>query len=183
MPSPTITAQSAPGGGGYTVADPRVHAKSNRTDYQTAGHYGVLRWEAPSGAVTSSGQHDNGAFSVADPRPIPAPEDRPDPIPCILSLDGTWHRPMTTLDLAALQFGVDVAQSLMEQPLSGSSHTAWREHIGNAVPIEAAAAIFSVMGETLLRARIGQSFRLSSSPIWVHPLAIAVSVDVPANLG
>lgn len=178
-PAPAVTSQSAPGGGGYTVADPRVASKSGRDDFQTAGHYGVLRWDGPAGAVTASGQHDNGAFSVADPRPLPAMKDRPDPVPRIVAIDGSWHRPMTTLDLAALQFGADVAQELMGQPMAGVSHTSWREHIGNAVPIQAAEAIAGVMAETLLRAWTGQRFALSGSPIWVRPLAVALSVESP----
>lgn len=179
-PAPAVTSQSAPGGGGYTVADPRVLSKNARDDFQTAGHYGVLRWDGPAGAVTASGQHDNGAFSVADPRPLPAMKDRPDPVPRIIAMDGSWHRPMTTLDLAALQFGADVASELMGEPMAGASHTSWREHIGNAVPIQAAEAIAGVMAQTLLRAWTGQRFALSSSPIWVRSIAVALSVESPA---
>lgn len=54
---------------------------------------------------------------------------------------------------------------------------AWRERIGNAVPSDAAAAIASVMGKTLLLAWAGESFMLSMEPIWVQPLAIAMAVD------
>ena len=48
--------------------------------------------------------------------------------PVIITLDETWHRPMTALELAALQgFGPDLV-------LSSSRETAMREDIGNAVP-------------------------------------------------
>lgn len=127
--------------------------------------------------MTAHGQHDNGPYSVADPRPIPAPQDRPDPIPVIIAMDQTWHRPFTTLELAALQFGVDFVEGLMDEPLSGGSHTVWREHIGNAVPRAAARAIGSEMARTLLMARTGQTFALSAAPVWVQPLAAALAVD------
>lgn len=37
-------------------------------------------------------------------------------------------------------------------------------------------AIAHVMGETLLLAMAGETFRLSAQPVWVRPLAIAISV-------
>ena len=61
--------------------------------------------------------------------------------------------------------------------LEGLSDSAWRERIGNAVPPEAAQAIASVMGRTILMARSGMSFILSSEPIWVQPIALALAVD------
>jgi hypothetical protein len=35
------------------------------------------------------------------------------------------------------------------------------------------------MGRALLLAWAGETFVLSSEPIWVHPIMVAVSVDVP----
>jgi hypothetical protein len=60
----------------------------------------------------------------------------------------------------------------------GASDTGWPERIGNAVPSPAAEAIASVMGETLPFAWAGERFQLSAAPIWVQPLAIALSVDI-----
>ena len=91
----------------------------------------------------------------------------------IQALDGTWHRPFTTLELAALQSLVDPEEQL---ELDGLSDQAWRERIGNAVPAEAAAAIAEVMGTTLLLAWSGETFMLSSQPIWVRPVAVALAV-------
>lgn len=176
-PAHTVTTSDRVGSGALSVADPRVDAKSRRDDFRSSGHYGVIEWGSPANAVTAHGQHDNSAASVADPRPVPEPLDRPDPVPVIFALDGTWHRPFTTLDLAALQFGEELARELMTKPLSGTSHTVWREHIGNAVPRASARAIGSVMAHTLLMARTGQTFRLSSTPVWVQPIAIAMSLD------
>lgn len=52
----------------------------------------------------------------------------------------------------------------------------WRERIGNAVPPDAAEAIAGVMGTTLLLAWSGETFVLSAAPIWVRPVAVALSV-------
>jgi hypothetical protein len=176
-PAHTVTGGTRPAGGALSVADPRVQSKARRDDFVTSGHYGVVSWSAPSGAVTANGQHDNGAFSVADPRPLPAALDRPDPVCIIIALDGTWHRPFTTLDLAAIQYGEDIARELMERPMAGTSHTVWREHIGNGVPRATARAIGSVAAKTLLMARTNQTFCLSATPVWVRPVAVALGVD------
>ncbi|WP_254176763.1 hypothetical protein [Pseudomonas aeruginosa] len=61
--------------------------------------------------------------------------------------------------------------------LDGLSDSDWRERIGNAVPPAAAEAIAGVMGTTLLLASMGETFMLSSMPIWVQPVAIALSVQ------
>lgn len=66
-----------------------------------------------------------------------------------------------TLELAALQ---------------GENDQDWRERIGNAVPSAAATAIADVMGETLLLAQAGETFQLSSRPVWVRPVVMALSV-------
>lgn len=56
-------------------------------------------------------------------------------IALIEARDGTWHRPFTTLELAAIQSLVEPEGSL---ELDGLSDSAWRERIGNAVPPAAA---------------------------------------------
>jgi hypothetical protein len=126
-------------------------------------------------AVASSANIDNGHWSVADPRPMPAPSDKL--IARITALDGTWHRPFTTLELAAIQSLLDPEDSWVPWQLDGESDQAWRERIGNAVPPDAAQAIAEVMGETLLLAMTGETFMLSSRPVWVRPLAIAIAVQ------
>ena len=82
-------------------------------------------------------------------------------------------RPFTTLELAALQSLLEPEEFL---ELDGLSDSAWRERIGNALPPDAAAAIAGVIGTTLLLASSGQTFVLSSMPIWVRPVAIALVV-------
>jgi site-specific DNA-cytosine methylase len=196
-PAGAVIAASTTGNGAFAVADPRPGLRTDG-DYQTAGHYGVVPWEGSSRAVTGTAGHDNGSFSVADPRvgggeggevhtrrgegpmdgggvpsslaALPASDARL--VAVIRSLDNTWHRPFTTMELAALQ-------SIFDVDLDGTSDSAWRERIGNAVPPDAAEAIACVMGHAILLAWAGETFVLSSSPIWVRPIAIAIAVDVP----
>lgn len=157
-------------GTGQCVEDPRVLNRTKGDSYLTGGHYGVVGFNQSAGAVSASARHDNGRWSVADPR-MPAANDR---LTCIIqSLDGTWHRPFTTLELAALQSLVDPEEQLI---LDGLSDSDWRERIGNAVPPAAAEAIAGVMGTTLLLAEQGETFMLSNTPIWVRPVAVALSV-------
>ena len=167
----TIISGSTTGQGAYAVADPRTSLNRAKGDhYLTAGHYGVTRWEDPSGAVSAAAGHDNGRWSVADPR---MPELNDKLVARIRAVDGTWHRPFTTLELAALQSLVDPEEYL---ELDGLSDSDWRERIGNAVPPAAAEAIASVMGTTLLLAWSGETYMLSAMPIWVQPVAMALSV-------
>ncbi|WP_338799519.1 DNA cytosine methyltransferase [Pseudomonas monteilii] len=168
----TVIAGSTTGQGAFAVQDPRPGMRRTKGDaYLTGGHYGVVPWTGQAGAVSASAMHDNGRWSVADPR-LPEANDR---LTCIIeSLDGTWHRPFTTLELAALQSLVEPEEQL---ELDGLSDQAWRERIGNAVPPKAAEAIAHVMGTTLLLAAQGETFMLSSMPIWVRPVAVGLSVS------
>lgn len=166
--SPTVAAGSHPGQGAYSVADIRAVGGTHR------GTYGVLRWEDAAGTVTGGSRAANGRFSVADPRtgealchvadarrpPLPGP-------PVIIAADGTWHRPLTTLELAALQ-GFPVTLDGAPLVLSGTSSSAWRERIGNAVPPPTARAIAEQMLLTLVAAD-GAGFRLAATPVWVRP--------------
>ncbi|EPB4757029.1 TPA: DNA cytosine methyltransferase [Pseudomonas aeruginosa] len=157
-------------GGQQSVADPRILHRGKGDNYLTGGHYGVIGFNQHSGAIAASSRYDSGRFSVADPR-IPAADER---LTCIIrSLDGTWHRPFTTLEKAALQSLVEPEEYLV---LDGMSDKDWSERIGNAVPPHAAEAIAGVMGTTLLLAEQGETFMLSNTPIWVRPVAVALSV-------
>ncbi len=157
-------------GGQQSVADPRILHRSKGDNYLTGGHYGVIPYDQHCGAIAASSRYDSGRFSVADPR-IPAADDR---MTCIIrSLDGTWHRPFTTLEKAALQSLVEPEEQLI---LDGMSDKDWSERIGNAVPPKAAEAIGHVMGTTLLLAAAGETFMLNSMPIWVRQVAVGLSV-------
>lgn len=193
--SPSHTVIGGDDTGAYAVADPRSGLAADRGAYLTGGHYGVVPWTDPSGAVSAAAGHDSGRWSVADPRHEkvstsvscdgnPSPESFVMPaadaklIARITSLDGTWHRPFTTLELAALQSLVDPEEQL---ELDGLSDSAWRERIGNAVPSDAAQAIASMMGQTLLLAWSGESFQLSAQPVWVRQVAIGLSLEQSAE--
>lgn len=187
-PSNTVIAASTTGHGAFGVADPRpAFARDGRDKYLSAGHYGVVHYDGTSRAVTGSGQHDNGFNSVADRRvPEPAGDEQanlPGPnekVVCIIrSIDGTWHRPFTTLECGALQSMFD-PEKYFNTPevywdLHGMSDSAKRERIGNAVPRASAKG----MGETILRCLLaadnGETFMLSSEPIWVQPVALALA--------
>lgn len=180
--------------GASVVADPRPNMRRGKGDnFLTGGHYGVVRYGDSAGAVSASACHDNGPWSVADPRPasgfapaieaLPAATDKL--VARIQSLDGTWHRPFTTLELACLQSFIDpeewfAAGGPAEQGerfvLAGSSDQRWREGIGNAVPRNSAKAMATVMGQTILLARNGETFVLGSTPIWVRPMVAALAV-------
>ncbi|MFC3549426.1 DNA cytosine methyltransferase [Lysobacter cavernae] len=167
----TVIARSDTGHGAYAVADPRPTNQRQQGDaYLTNGHYGVVDWNGTSGAVSAAAGHDNGRWSVADPR---LPEARENLTCVIRSLDGTWHRPFTTLELAALQSLVDPEDQI---ELDGLSDQAWRERIGNAVPPAAAQAIGEEIGRTLLLAWTGQTFALGATPIWVRNVAVAMAL-------
>ena len=164
------------------VADPRPGLRREKgDDWVGAGHFGVVPWSTNTGAVSSAAGYDNGRWSVADPRgeiagepegpAIPAAADRL--VAVIRSMDGTWHRPFTTFELAGLQSLVDPEEQLH---LDGLSDASWRERIGNAVPPDAAQAIADTMGRTLLLAWSGEGFMLSSVSIWVRPVAVALAV-------
>ncbi|WP_232458103.1 DNA cytosine methyltransferase [Burkholderia ubonensis] len=196
-PAGTVIARSDSGQGAFAVADPRPGMRRERGDaYLTGGHYGVVAWDQHCGAVSAAAGHDNGRWSVADPR-LPAATEKL--VAVIRALDGTWHRPFTTLELAALQSLVDPEQLQIDTEkdewarqriaatgnafpfkLDGDSDSAWRERIGNAVPPDAAQAIAEVMGTTLLLAESGETFQLSSTPVWVRPVAIALTVPPQA---
>ncbi|RWM29439.1 DNA cytosine methyltransferase [Mesorhizobium sp.] len=187
-PTGTVQGESFPTNGAFSVADPRpVGLNAKRDNYQTGGHYGVVPWDESAYAVPGFAKYDRGHWSVADPREaeaeplieLPKAGDRL--VAVIRALDNTWHRPFTTLELAALQSLVD-PDEIEGFTLDGQSDSAWRERIGNAVPPDAAAAIASVMATTLMLAMTGETFMLSSQPIWVRDVAVALSVDDRGNI-
>ncbi len=157
-----IGAASVRGSNGVAaVADPRFGCAPRN------GSYGVLAWDEPATTIIGSGDVHAAAAAVADPR-LPEWYDRPDPPPVIVALDGTWHRPLTTLEMAALQGFPEVLPDGRPLQLTGRADSRWRERIGNAVPPPAAQAI----AETLLRSLIPATrgvCALAGERIWVAP--------------
>ena len=196
-PSPVVTGSDRVGSGALSVADPRPAGLNgeHRDGYSTQGHYGVVGWEQRSYAVPAHAKCDRGHWSVADPREIepvsetyklPEPNDRL--VARIIALDETWHRPFTTMDLAALQSIVDPEEAFYRDAdgawharlpfnLDSKSDAEKREWIGNAVPSDSAAEIGGVIGEAILLAEMGETFSLSAATIWVSPARIALAVD------
>jgi site-specific DNA-cytosine methylase len=187
-PSATVNGSvSATGGQGMgAIADERVLEQLGLGCECRNGFYGVLRWDRTSGTVTASLQVDCGTAAVADPREVPLPR----PVislalalqllaegwevpkgalaPAILAPDNTWHRPLTTLELARLQ-GLPAVLNGKPLVLAGKSDRRWREHIGNGIPRDAAEAWGRQLLESLLLSDQGHSFRLLGGDLWVAP--------------
>lgn len=161
---------STSGEGAFAIADVRVGMKRKPDVYATAGHYGVKDWHQTANAVTSSASYDNGYWSVADLR---LPKAREHTEAYIVAADGTYHRPITTLELAALQGLIEPEEYLQ---LEGKSDQDWREWIGNLVPPKAAKAIFEVIAQTFLLAKSGQNQIITDMPVWVRPVAASLAL-------
>lgn len=81
-----------------------------------------------------------------------------------------WHRPLTTLELAALQGFPTVLPDGSPLMLAGKSDRAWRERIGNAVPPPTMRAV----GEEILLSLIPSEegvWRMDAKQTgtWVQP--------------
>lgn len=184
-PAPSIrghmSIRQAPG----AIADPRVpwdHAEHGGRPH----NYGVQRWDAPASTIKGKQVVQNSRAAVAHPEyPTPThrvvreadgelvlvgpPIDLDDDRPCYLVIeaeDGTWHRPMTDLELAVLQSLPAYHRGEMLK-LRGPSGKR-REHIGNMLPTAAAQAIARECRATLDAAADG--FQLvGGGTIWVEP--------------
>lgn len=177
-PVGTITRSPAPSSGAMAVADIRV---SRAYD---AG-YGVLRWDGPARTVAGTAAAGTGAYAVADGRDRAAlaevrvlsldeamaldldPKAPPPFTPVIVAEDGTWHRPLTLLELAVLQ-GLPAHVEGAPLQLAGT-RTQRAMHVGNAVPVGAARAIAERMLVTLAEGALGEmTLASSSTPVWVE---------------
>ena len=161
------------------VADPRIQYQPHR------GSFGVQDWSGAAKTVRGTHNVSNASAAASDPRvaepthhvdasldcpAIVGPEvdlevKRPTHL-VIAAADGTWHRPMTTLELAALQ-GFPTTVEGAPLVLDGKAHAAWRERIGNAVPPPTAYAIAMSCAATLAAAAAGR-WTLDGNPIWVR---------------
>lgn len=163
QPAATVTGEDSVGSGAQSVTDPRLGCTPR------SGAYRVVRWDEAAPTVTGSGDvHAQGAAAVADPR-LPADGDQG--VWVIVSEDGTWHRPLTTMELAALQgFPVTMPDG-RPLTLAGKSQAKWRERIGNAVPPPAARAIGDAMMQALLPSTVGAwTLNTLGTAVWVRGL-------------
>jgi len=166
--STAVIAHGTVHNGNWQVADPRLP----HVDGRHAGNLGVSDWDDPGHTVIGGGAR-RGWDSVSDPRDAQAelPEvdwESKKPVHLIIrAADGAWHRPMTTLELAALQgFPTQVDGEWLK--LSGNADRRWRQRIGNAVPPPAARAIANNCRATLAASADGV-FLMSAESIWVAP--------------
>ncbi len=141
------------------VADPRK--------WSGAGNYGVMDWNEPSKTVTGSGDIHAGASAVADPR-IPMADDRG--IYIIIAADGTWHRPITTYEMAMLQGFPRTMRDGTPFELIDCSDGKAREYIGNAVPVQTSTAIGNALLQTLMANFMNDwHYGFTNDLIWVLP--------------
>jgi site-specific DNA-cytosine methylase len=185
----TIISQTDLQTGALSVADTRLGCKPR------SGTMGVQDWNKPGKTVIGSGDIHAGAVAIGDTRlrcnsrpnlygsahvtssnevaavvdpGIPGDNERPDPPPIIISLDGHWHRPLTTLELAILQ-GLPLMVNGKPLRLAGKSDASWRERIGNMVPPGSAKAMGEVSLHALLVASEGITWEMSALEVWVTP--------------
>lgn len=143
-----------------SIADPRI------TSVPRADTMGVQAWEQTAKTVTGSMDVHAGAAAVSDPR---IPEDNEAGIWTIIAQDGTWHRPLTTYELAMLQSFPQYLPDGRPFQLEGCSDAKAREYIGNAYPPDAAEESVKVILLAFAKAQAGVTFEFSWEPIWVQP--------------
>lgn len=155
--SQQVTSSNTPS----AVGDPRL------TCTPRSGAYRIIAWNQPTPTVTAAGDvHSQGAAAVADPR---LPGDRESGAWVIIAPDGTWHRPLTTLELAALQGFPTTLPNGQPLVLAGKSHSGWRERLGNAVPPPAAEQIGRALLLALIPARANLwAWNVWGTAIWVR---------------
>ncbi len=161
-PGGCVTGDPSPrkSGGNSVIADPRLGCTPRKSTYR------VIRWDEPALAVTGAGDvHTQGSAIVADPR---IPGDTEQGVWVIVALDGTWHRPLTTYELWALQGGPLTMADGSPVCLAGKSDARWRERIGNMVPPPTARAIARQMLLCLMQSEAG-AWEASATGVWVEP--------------
>lgn len=143
-----------------SIADPRLSCKPR------SGTMGVQKWDKTAKTVIANGNIHASAAAVADPR---IPGDRESGVWVIIAEDGTWHRPLTTYELAMLQgFDTHLKDGRPFQ-LENCNDAKAREYIGNAVPKQSATAMGNVILIALASAEQGLNFELSWEQVWVTP--------------
>lgn len=143
-----------------SIADPRI------TSSPRADTMGVQDWEQTSKTVTGSMDVHAGAAAISDPR---IPGDNKAGVWTIIAQDGTWHRPLTTYELAMLQSFPQYLPDGRPFQLEGCNDAKAREYIGNAYPPDAAEEVEKVILLAYAKAQAGVTFEFSWDPIWVQP--------------
>lgn len=158
--SNTILGQTDIQCGAPSINDPRLGCSPR------SGSYGVQDWDKIAKTVTGSADIHQGTAAVADPR-IPEYNERC--VMVIIAEDGTWHRPLTTYELAALQGFPSHLPDGRPFQLEGCSDAKAREYVGNAVPPDAAQGMANVILMAMVMSEADVTFEFSFSDVWVVP--------------
>lgn len=157
-PSNTVAGTSNVGCGTYSVADPREKPEGVWLTLDEAKK--LLIGPGPWAIVDKN----------SDGPPVAIIHDlrKPSPFPIlIIAEDGTWHRPLTVLELAVLQ-GLPATHNGKPLQFTGPATTD-REHIGNLVPPPAACAIAEQVLLALAQHELGAFSLSGAGGIWVEP--------------
>lgn len=154
----TVTGVSDIQSGAQVIADPRLNC------YCRSGNYGVQDWNEAAKTVTASHDVHAGTAAVADPR---IPDDAVKGVFIIIAFDGTWHRPLTTYELAMLQSFPMFLPDGRPFQLEKCADAKAREYIGNAYPPDTGEAACNSTLLALAKADAKVSFELSNDLIWV----------------
>lgn len=157
----TVTGVTDVQSGAQLVADMR-YGSSPRS-----GVMGVVNWDNTAPTVIGSSDVHAGVSAVADPREFPKDNERGTWI--LIAEDGTWHRPLTTYELAMLQSFPRYLPDGRPFQLEGCSDAKAREYIGNAYPPDAAEEAVKVILLAAAKAAEGITFEFSHEDIWVMP--------------
>jgi site-specific DNA-cytosine methylase len=156
-----IASPNISGAGTASVADPRISDK-----WSGAGNFKVMPWDEPSNAMTAHTDIHAAAGAVADPR-IPDADERG--VYIIIALDNTWHRPITTYEMAMLQGFPRMLPDGKPFELPGNSDAKWREWIGNAVPVQSATAMGNALLKTMLTNYLDDWYwDIDGNDLWVQ---------------
>lgn len=156
----TVTGVTDVQQGAQLIADPNMKCSPR------SGTMGVQSWDETAKTIIGSGDIHASAAAVADPR---IPGDKDGGVWVIIAEDGTWHRPLTTYELAMLQsFDTHLPDGRPFQ-LEGCNDAKAREYLGNAVPPKSAEAMGNVILIALANADAGVSFEMSHEAVWVVP--------------
>lgn len=207
--SGAITGSTGPTNGSFSIADDRPDHDGGLPTYAIVpisagariasplptgnrggrGKYRVTALDDQAGTVIASSTTGEGAYAVADTSAWPVapgegvlPHDDKRGVVRIIARDGTYHRPLTCLELCALQDLIPAEMAGKPFVLHGSE-TDQRQFIGDAVPPGAARQMAETILSSLLAAELGHRFIMSSEKIWAMPLAAALSVDMAAPGG
>lgn len=166
----TVTGVTDVQSGAQLVADMR-YGSSPRS-----GVMGVVDWECTAPTVIGSSDVHAGVSAVADPRGFPKDNERGTWI--LIAEDGTWHRPLTTYELAMLQSFPRYLPDGRPFQLEGCSDAKAREYIGNAYPPDAAEEAVKVILLAAAKAAEGITFEFSHEDVWVMPEENASAVTI-----